>query len=180
MNESKTPWTIDGSMPLPVMPDDTVRRADVLSIWNQWRLALSSLAAFQHCDGIAFLQALRDLEGSPLTISQPPQPTIREAWEAGFKLCRSYGDNHWHWDGEQKEQRWREYLDGVNPIQPLAEVASPPPQPPRELAEQIVRFLRSDELDGGTNLTTEEAVDRIVDVYFQVVSPPPTQERKQL
>lgn len=48
------------------------------------------------------------------------KPTIREAWEAGFKLCRSYGDNHWHWDGEQREQRWREYLEGVNPIQPLA------------------------------------------------------------
>lgn len=34
----------------------------------------------------------------------------RQAWEAGFQLCRSYGDNHAHFDGEQKEARWRRYL----------------------------------------------------------------------
>jgi hypothetical protein len=31
---------------------------------------------------------------------------IREAWEAGFKLAVSYGDNWIHFDGEQKERQW--------------------------------------------------------------------------
>jgi hypothetical protein len=30
----------------------------------------------------------------------------RKAWEDGFKLCRSYGDNWFHFDGEQKERQW--------------------------------------------------------------------------
>ncbi len=29
---------------------------------------------------------------------------IRFAWEEGFKLCRSYADNHFHFQGEQKER----------------------------------------------------------------------------
>ncbi|HEX3058086.1 MAG TPA: hypothetical protein VHP62_01920 [Usitatibacter sp.] len=36
---------------------------------------------------------------------------VREAWEAGFALCRSYGDNHAHFEGEQKERKWRLFLD---------------------------------------------------------------------
>jgi hypothetical protein len=43
-----------------------------------------------HCDGLLQLQ--------------------REAWEAGFRLCRSYGDNHAHFDGEQKERQWDAFL----------------------------------------------------------------------
>lgn len=35
----------------------------------------------------------------------------RNAWEAGFALCRSYGDNHIHFDGEQKERYWRAFLE---------------------------------------------------------------------
>lgn len=35
---------------------------------------------------------------------------LRAAWEAGFALCRSYGDNHAHFDGEQKERHWLAYL----------------------------------------------------------------------
>lgn len=38
---------------------------------------------------------------------------MRAAWEAGFTLCRSYGDNHVHFDGEQKEAHWRVYLAAV-------------------------------------------------------------------
>jgi hypothetical protein len=37
----------------------------------------------------------------------------RHAWEAGFRLCRSYGDNHAHFDGEQKERHWKKYLGQV-------------------------------------------------------------------
>jgi hypothetical protein len=38
------------------------------------------------------------------------EPDIRHAWEAGFRLCRAYGDNHAHFDGEQKERHWQQYL----------------------------------------------------------------------
>lgn len=31
---------------------------------------------------------------------------IRQAWQEGFDLCRRYGDNHAHFDGEQKERHW--------------------------------------------------------------------------
>lgn len=34
----------------------------------------------------------------------------RKAWEAGFILCRNYGDNHAHWEGSQKERLWTKYL----------------------------------------------------------------------
>lgn len=35
----------------------------------------------------------------------------RAAWEAGFALARSYGDNAVHFDGEQKERQWARYLE---------------------------------------------------------------------
>ncbi len=34
----------------------------------------------------------------------------RKAWEAGFILCRNYGDNHAQWEGVQKERLWANYL----------------------------------------------------------------------
>lgn len=34
----------------------------------------------------------------------------RRAWEAGFRLAVVYGDNHIHFDGEQKEKQWARYL----------------------------------------------------------------------
>lgn len=44
----------------------------------------------------------------------------RAAWEAGFKLAVSYGDNWIHFDGEQKERQWVKFIaqsqpDGVKP-----------------------------------------------------------------
>jgi len=38
----------------------------------------------------------------------------RNAWEAGFRLCRAYGDNHPHFDGEQKERQWQAYWRTVS------------------------------------------------------------------
>jgi hypothetical protein len=35
---------------------------------------------------------------------------LKAAWESGFKLAVGYGDNHAHFDGEQKERQWRAYL----------------------------------------------------------------------
>ena len=37
----------------------------------------------------------------------------KEAWEAGFRLCRAYGDNHIHFEGEQKARHWRRFLEGA-------------------------------------------------------------------
>ena len=42
---------------------------------------------------------------------------LRRAWEAGFKLCRHYGDNHAHFDGEQKERHWEALLASL-PVRP--------------------------------------------------------------
>lgn len=36
---------------------------------------------------------------------------LRDAWEKGFALCRGYGDNHAHFDGDQKESQWKRYLE---------------------------------------------------------------------
>jgi len=46
--------------------------------------------------------------------TKPPLPDfikkLRLAWEAGFQLCRGYADNHQHFQGEQKERQWQEFL----------------------------------------------------------------------
>lgn len=43
--------------------------------------------------------------------THPPDADIqRQAWDAGFALARSYGDNWMHCVGEQREKRWQEYL----------------------------------------------------------------------
>lgn len=34
---------------------------------------------------------------------------IRDAWEAGFKLCRTYGDNWIHFTGKQREEQWEKF-----------------------------------------------------------------------
>lgn len=36
---------------------------------------------------------------------------LRSAWEEGFRLCRSYGDNHAYFEGDQKERQWRDCLE---------------------------------------------------------------------
>lgn len=35
---------------------------------------------------------------------------LRIAWEAGFKIAVRYNDNYVHFDGEQKEREWQEFL----------------------------------------------------------------------
>lgn len=39
----------------------------------------------------------------------------RHAWEAGFNLAVSYGDNWIHFDGEQKERQWKAYCAEAKP-----------------------------------------------------------------
>jgi hypothetical protein len=58
---------------------------------------------------------------------------LREAFIAGFQCCRSYGDNHAHFDGEQKEQRIARYLDSL--------VIDP--QPSRQDEQQAPIFTKS-------------------------------------
>lgn len=37
------------------------------------------------------------------------QAEMRAAWEAGFQLCRTYGDNSVHFQGDQKERQWEKF-----------------------------------------------------------------------
>lgn len=40
---------------------------------------------------------------------------LRAAWEKGFRLCRAYGDNHFHFADEQKERQWKKALEELIP-----------------------------------------------------------------
>lgn len=40
---------------------------------------------------------------------------LRAAWEKGFRLCRVYGDNHFHFADEQKELQWKKALEELMP-----------------------------------------------------------------
>lgn len=44
---------------------------------------------------------------------QIPEKKLRQAWEAGFALCASYGDNKHHFHGEQKEKQWQKFLESI-------------------------------------------------------------------
>jgi hypothetical protein len=63
---------------------------------------------------------------SPASLSAYTESDLRAAWEAGFRLCRSYGDNHAHWRDEQRERCWltyrfsRELVERENPPDPPA------------------------------------------------------------
>jgi hypothetical protein len=50
-----------------------------------------------------------------------PVDAIRLAWEAGFKLAVGYGDNWPHFDGEQKERQWLEFLASAPKPSPCLE-----------------------------------------------------------
>lgn len=42
---------------------------------------------------------------------------VRVAWEQGFMLCRSYGDNHVHFAGAQRERQWIAFVaEHVTPV----------------------------------------------------------------
>lgn len=38
---------------------------------------------------------------------------LRTAWEEGFRLCSSYGDNKHHFCGEQKEKQWQKFKESL-------------------------------------------------------------------
>lgn len=59
------------------------------------------------------IAAARDAEIERLTKERDEaRGMLRKAWEAGFALCRRYGDNHVHFEGEQKERQWKRFLEG--------------------------------------------------------------------
>ena len=59
----------------------------------------------------------------------PPAPDplldARAAWEAGFNLAVSYGNNFIHFAGEQRERQWQAYLKRVAAL-PAVEGTRPP------------------------------------------------------
>lgn len=59
------------------------------------------------------------------------ETALRAAWEAGFKLAVSYGDNWIHFDGDQKERKWKAYLAAqpVDAPQPCPHCKLPPVLP---------------------------------------------------
>ena len=80
-----------------------------------------------------YIDLLAALRSRP---APPDDLALRHAWEAGFRLCRSYGDNHHHFDGEQKERRWRDYANGLAAPAP---VAAPAPETPDVVEGQCQR-----------------------------------------
>ena len=79
--------------------------------------------------------------------SRPAPPddlALRHAWEAGFRLCRSYGDNHHHFDGEQKERRWRDYIKGLAAPAPVAAPAPETPAPDAMPEIQVGDIVETD------------------------------------
>ncbi len=54
---------------------------------------------------------------------------LRRAWEAGFKLCRGYGDNHAHFYGEQKERQWGYFIAELAGQAAIDADATPDPVP---------------------------------------------------
>ena len=47
-------------------------------------------------------------------ITRHAETALRSAWDAGFALCRAYGNNHAHFAGEQKERQWQKALAALN------------------------------------------------------------------
>ena len=39
------------------------------------------------------------------------EDNLKIAWETGFELCSSYGDNKHHFCGPQKENQWNKFLE---------------------------------------------------------------------
>lgn len=59
---------------------------------------------------VALVAALQESYGQSGGAEQMEE-RLRHAWETGFRLAVAYGDNHAHWDGEQRERQWRYFLD---------------------------------------------------------------------
>jgi endogenous inhibitor of DNA gyrase (YacG/DUF329 family) len=72
-----------------------------------------------HCDGCDDFDPEADLpEARPIPSPGAEGDTkrleaVRFAWEAGFKLCQSYGDNWIHFGGQQKERQWKWFLESA-------------------------------------------------------------------
>lgn len=109
--------------------DAMIKLAQRVAGWHQGeRSGRTSTAALIN----DLLAALRSRPAPPDDLA------LRHAWEAGFRLCRSYGDNHHHFDGEQKERRWRDYIKGLAAPAPVA--APTPPETPAPDAMPEIEF----------------------------------------
>ncbi len=75
---SPTPWTVDGSMPLPTIAQDAVKSLDVAAMWNRWRCDLPADRPFAHSNGVAFLNALNELPAVPLPGAAAPSASAIE------------------------------------------------------------------------------------------------------
>lgn len=61
---------------------------------------------------------------------------LLKAWEAGFALCRVYGDNYIHFAGQQKERHWGKFLATI-PTRDAGEIM--------ERAKELVRTMNPTE-----------------------------------
>jgi hypothetical protein len=92
---------------------------------------------------------------------------LRDAFIAGFQCCRNYGDNHAHFDGEQKEQRIARYLDSLV-IDPQPSRQDEPSWD--EIVAEAKRYLAGEPLPGTTK-PLYDALRKII-VFVEGQSPP--------
>lgn len=77
---------------------------------------------------------------NPTMVSNMPA-VLRAAWEDGLRVARSYGDNFFHCQGEQKERKWMRFVK-----QPITEAI----RPARPTDDEIARdpILAREFVDG--------------------------------
>lgn len=106
----------------PPAPADLVALGQILDLYAN-RMAGERTA-------IALWQAVCDWKDDAAKAAAAPRVPerdtpgglVRHAWEAGFRLAVAYGDNRHHWEGQQREDRWLQYLASL----------PAPPTPPQE------------------------------------------------
>lgn len=83
-----------------------------------------------------------------LRLAEAAAQQERVAWEAGFNLALSYGDNWVHFDGERRETQWRRYKETQAADLALAtgELRVPLPEPGTDSARLLIanRLLKSE------------------------------------
>jgi len=67
----------------------------------------------------------------------PLEERLRHAWETGFRLAVAYGDNYAHWDGEQRERQWQDFLSA----HPMADPAPAPMPTPPLISQEVLDGL---------------------------------------
>lgn len=98
---------------------------------------------------------------------------LRTAWEEGFKLCQGYGDNSFHFRGEQKEKQWQQFLNTkirIYGVQFSGHGSEYLPENPKfdKTLEQAQKEaleweLRADTIGGCSQVVTKEGIDWIAE-----------------